>query len=72
MCTALPAQIVEVRSGAIRLQINGVIIEAANPVRLGLEPGDWVLTYANQIIEKMTPAEALSLRELLQELGSTR
>ena len=68
MCVALPGRVIEVREKDAVVDFNGNQVTA----RLGLveiKTGDYVLVHAGCILQKVSPQDAKSLAELMEDVG---
>lgn len=68
MCVALPGKVVEVGEKDAVVDFNGNQVTA----RLGLveiNVGDYVLVHAGCILQKVSPSDAMSLTELMKDVG---
>ena len=68
MCVALPGKVIEIREKDAVVDFNGNQVAA----RIGLvdiKVGDYVLVHAGCILQKVSPKEAISLTELMEDVG---
>lgn len=68
MCVALPGKVVEIREKEAVVDFNGNQVTA----RMGLvdiKVGDYVLVHAGCILQKVSPQDAESLTELMEDVG---
>lgn len=68
MCVALPGKVIEVCEKDAVVDFNGNQVTA----RMGLvdiKVGDYVLVHAGCILQKVSPQEAESLTELMEDVG---
>lgn len=68
MCMAIPAQVLGVDADHARVASDRQTMEVGRALVPELDVGDWVLVNTGQIVTRLTPEEADSIRELLQEL----
>ena len=68
MCVALPGKVVEIKEKDAVVDFSGNLVTA----RMGLvdsKEGDYVLVHAGCILQKVSTEEALSLTELMEDVG---
>ena len=68
MCVALPGKVVEIKEKEAVVDFSGNLVTA----RLGLvdiQVGDYVLVHAGCIIQKVSDDDAMSLTELMKDVG---
>lgn len=68
MCVALPGKVVKIEEKDAVVDFNGNQVTA----RMGLvdiKEGDYVLVHAGCILQKVSPQEAKSLNELMEDVG---
>lgn len=68
MCVALPGKVRERKGKDAVVDFNGNLVTA----RMGLadiKEGDYVLVHAGCILQKVSKEEAMSLTELMEDIG---
>lgn len=70
MCLGIPMKVVEIDGFAARCEAKGVEREVSLFMLQDerIEPGDYVMVHVGYALQKMTPAQARSSWELLDEL----
>jgi hydrogenase expression/formation protein HypC len=68
MCVALPGKVIEVHEKAAVVDFNGNRVEARTGL-VEIKEGDYVLVHAGCVIQKVTPADAKDLTELMEDVG---
>jgi hydrogenase assembly chaperone HypC/HupF len=64
---AIPAQVLEVKGERAKVTSEKQPMEVGRVLVPELDVGDWVLVNTGQVIARLTPEEAESIRQLLKE-----
>jgi hydrogenase assembly chaperone HypC/HupF len=70
MCLALPAQVISVKPDTAEVTLEARRFEVGRQLAPDLQPGDWVLVNAGQIVSQLAPEEAEAVRELVREIAA--
>jgi len=68
MCASLPAQVVALHPATALVTTGQSPFIVGRQLTPEVQPGDWVLVNAGQIVSQITPEEAAAIRELLREI----
>lgn len=68
MCQAIPRRVLQVAEGRAEVLYDGVPTWVATSGLPGLTPGEYVVVYAGQALERMPTADAEEMLAYLEEL----
>lgn len=68
MCVALPGKVVEMSEKTAVVDFSGNQVTARTGL-VDIKVGDYVLVHAGCVIQKVSPADAEDLQELMEDVG---
>lgn len=68
MCVALPGRVIEIREGEAVIDFHGNQVTARTGL-VDVKEGDYVLVHAGCVLQKVSTEEAISLSELMEDVG---
>ncbi len=68
MCVALPGRVVQVNDKEAVVDFNGNQVTARTGL-VDIKVGDYVLVHAGCVLQKVTPADAEDLHDLMEDVG---
>ncbi len=68
MCLAIPAKVISLKGDTARVEVDGVVREAALALVRGVRVGDYLILHAGFAIQKLDEEEAKETLKIWREL----
>jgi len=70
MCLSVPGKVVEIQNNMAKIEVGGVVRDAAMDICPDAAVGDYVLIHAGFAIQKLDEKEALETLDLLKKMAA--